>query len=300
MELSGCYAYLVSPVEADGRVRREVLTRLVDHVIERGVEGLSPLGSTGEIAYLTEDQRRAVVEATLEAARGRVPVVPGVEAFSTHAAVRQAQAYAAMGVDGLVVMLSTYFPVSTEEVAGYFAAVAEAVSCPVVLYFNPAFVGGGLSLHLLERLAPVPNIRYIKEASGNTGLLLSVLNRFGDRFRLFSASAHIPLVVLMMGGVGWMGGPVCLVPRASRRLVDWGRAGRWAEAWPLQRKLWEINRVFQRWGLAACVKAGLSLQGFDVGPPIAPQAALGTEALADIRRVLESLADEEDGAEASV
>ncbi len=285
---AGVYAYLVSPMRPNGSVDVDVMGRLVDHLLAEGVEGLSPLGSTGEVAYLGESQRRAVVEATLDSARGRVPVVPGVEAFSTASAIQQARDYERMGVDGLILMLSTYFPLSLRDVAGYFRDVAGAVHCPVGLYFNPRFIGGGLSIELLEALEPVSNIQFLKEASGNTGLLLSVLNRFGPRFEIFSASAHIPLVVLMMGGVGWMGGPVCLVPKASRQLVDWGRQGRWQEAWPLQQRLWELNRVFQRYGLAACVKAGLQQQGFDVGPPIPPQAPLSKEAQEDIAHQLAS------------
>ena len=289
MALEGVYAYLVSPIRPDGRVDEEVLDRLIQHLLRHGVQGLSPLGSTGEVAYLTESQRREVVAATLRSAGGQVPVVPGVEAFSTAAAVAQARSYEAMGVDGLILMLSTYFPVGPDGVASYFREVAGSVSIPVGLYFNPRFVGGGLSLDLLDRLAGVANIQFIKEATGNTGLLLSVLNRFGDRFRLFSASAHIPLLILMMGGVGWMGGPVCLVPDLARRLVDLGRAGRFDEGWPLQRRLWELNRTFQQYGLAACVKVGLTLQGFPVGDPIPPQEALPARALEDIRRALEQV-----------
>jgi 4-hydroxy-tetrahydrodipicolinate synthase len=284
--LEGVYAYLVSPLSGDGRVNRSVMERLVDHLVAHGVQGLSPLGSTGEVAYLTEGQRRAVVEATIEAARGRVPVIPGVEAFSTHAAIAQAQDFRAMGADGLILILNTYFPLTPAAAAEFYRAVAAAVDCPVGLYFNPRFVGGGLSIDLLERLQDVPNIVFIKEASGNTGLLLSVRNRFGDRFRIFSASAHIPLLVLMLGGVGWMGGPVCLLPEESRRLVDLGRSGRFAEAWPLQERLWELNRVFQQYNLAACIKAGLTLQGFEVGPPLPPQPPLPAAAWDEIARVL--------------
>ena len=286
MELQGTFAYLVSPIRPDGSVDTAVHDRLVHHLIASGVEGLTPLGSTGEVAYLTAEQRRAVVAATVKSASGRVPVVPGVEAFSTASAIAQARSYEAMGVDGLVLMLSTYFPVSPAGTASYFRDVARSVAIPVGLYFNPQFVGGGLSLDLLERLQEIPNIQFIKEASGNTGLLLSVQNRFRNRFRLFGASAHIPLVILMMGGVGWMGGPVCLLPELSRRLVDLGRSGRIDEAWPLQRRLWAVNAVFQKHGLAACVKAGLEMQGFAVGRPLAPQEPLSEAAEVEIRDAL--------------
>ena len=101
--------------------------------------------------------------------------------------------------------------------------------------------------------------------------------------RVFSASAHIPAAVMLIGGVGWMAGPANIVPRQSVRLYDLCRAQKWPEAMELQRKLWRINEAFARFNLAACIKAGLQLQGYDVGDPVPPQAAL----TADERKAVE-------------
>lgn len=115
----GIFPYLVSPVDgATGRVRERVLRDLVEHLIAAGVHGLSPLGSTGEIAYLPHDLRREIVRAVLDAAAGRVPVVPGVAAYSTLDALRQAEQLVRLGVDGLIVMLQTQFPVPPAGVTG--------------------------------------------------------------------------------------------------------------------------------------------------------------------------------------
>ena len=92
--------------------------------------------------------------------------------------------------------------------------------------------------------------------------------------KVFSASAHIPAAVMLIGGVGWMAGPACIVPRQSVRLYELCRAGKWSEAMALQRELWRINEAFARFNLAACIKAGLQIQGYDVGDPVPPQAAL--------------------------
>jgi 4-hydroxy-tetrahydrodipicolinate synthase len=287
--LEGVYPYLVSPVDPAGRVKEAVLARLVDHLVERGVHGLAPLGSTGEVAYLDWEQRRRIVQVVLEAARGRVPVVAGVESASTAAAVAQAQAFEAMGADGVVVILTSYFPLGEAQVAEHLRTVAAAVSCPVVLYANPRFTGVDLSLAVLERLAELPNVRYYKDATGDTGKLLTLVNRLGDRLRLFSASAHVPLFVFMLGGVGWMGGPACLIPEQSVRLYELARAGRWDEALALQRRLWALNAAFQRYSLAGCIKAGLEMQGFDVGGTLPPQPPLGPEARAEIAATLRDL-----------
>ncbi len=273
----GVFPYLVSPLDASGRVLTDVLGRLVGDLISAGVHGLTPLGSTGEFAYLDRTQRAAVVAATIEAAAGRVPVVAGVASTSTADAVAQAKEFERLGADGILAILEAYFPLKDAGVESYFRAIAEAVDIPIVLYTNPQFQRSDLSLDVVARLAEHPRIRYIKDASTNTGRLLSIMNRCGDRIGVFSASAHIPAAVMLIGGVGWMAGPACIVPRQSVALYELCRAGKWPDAMELQRKLWRINEAFARFNLAACIKAGLQLQGYPVGDPVAPQAAL-TEA----------------------
>jgi 4-hydroxy-tetrahydrodipicolinate synthase len=225
----------------------------------------------------------------VEATRGRIPVVAGVAAFASHDAIAQARAFVELGADGIVAVLQYMFPVTEAGAEGYFRAIAAAVPCPIVLYSNPGLVGGDLSPALIERLSAVPNIAYVKDASGETGRILSILNRCGERIKVFSASAHIPLLVFELGGVGWMAGPACIMPVECVRLYDLFRAGRQAEALALQRRLWRVNEVFQRHSLAACIKAALTLQGFAVGGPIAPQQPLAPAAIAEIAAALRQL-----------
>ncbi|MGF1639953.1 MAG: dihydrodipicolinate synthase family protein [Rhodospirillales bacterium] len=285
----GVFPYLVSPIDADGRVKEAALARLVEHVIAGGVHGLAPLGSTGEFAYLSWHQKKRVVEVVLDAAAGRVPVIAGVAATTTDSACAQARAFEQMGVAGVIAVLEAYFPIPDDGVVAYFTAVAQAVSCPVVIYTNPNFQRSDLTLASIARLAEVPNIRYIKDASVNTGRLLSIMAAVGDRIQVFAASSHIPAAVMLIGGRGWMAGPACLIPADSVRLYELCRAGRWDEAMALQRQLWRVNEVFAKYSLAACVKGGLELLGFPVGPPLAPQPPLSDAGRAEVGRVLESL-----------
>ena len=228
-DFHGVFPYLVSPTDADGKVRTNVLARLIDDLIAAGVHGVTPLGSTGEFAYLNNEQRAAIVRTSIEAAAGRVPVVAGVAATATADAVAQARLYNKLGADGILAILKSYFPLKDAQVEDYFRAIADAVDVPVVLYTNPQFQRTDLSLDVIARLASHPRIRYIKDASTNTGRLLSIGNRC-EGLKVFSASAHIPACVMLIGGVGWMAGPACIVPRQSVRLYDLCRAGHWAEA----------------------------------------------------------------------
>src|SRR3954470_11503079 len=277
VEFHGVFPYLVSPADPDGHIRTEVLGRLCDELIKSGVHGLTPLGSTGEFAYLNAAQRAAVVQTTIEAARGKVPVIAGVASTSTADAVAQAIAYQELGADGILAILEAYFPLADAQIESYFRAIADAVDIPVVIYTNPQFQRSDLTLEIIARLAEHPRIGYIKDASTNTGRLLSIMNRCGDALRVFSAPPPPPAPVMLIGGLGWMAGPACIIPRQSVALYDFCKAGRWDEAMALQRRLWRINEAFARFNLAACIKAGLIIQGYDVGDPVPPQAALTVE-----------------------
>jgi len=287
-DFHGVFPYLVSPIDGEGRIRTDVLGALVSHLIRSGVHGLTPLGSTGEFAYLTREQRVLVVRTTVEAAGKRVPVIAGVASTATADAVAQATHYQALGADGILAICEAYFPLKDAQVESYFRAIADAVDIPVVLYTNPNFQRSDLSLDVIARLAEHPRIRYIKDASTNTGRLLSIMNR-APAMKVFSASAHIPAAVMLIGGVGWMAGPACIVPRQSVKLYDLARAGKWAEAMALQRELWRVNEAFARFNLAACIKAGLQMQGFAVGDPVPPQAALTADERKQVAQILASL-----------
>jgi 4-hydroxy-tetrahydrodipicolinate synthase len=288
-DFRGVFPYLVSPVDPDGKVRTAVLARLCDDLINNGVHGLTPLGSTGEFAYLNADQRAVVVKTTIEAARRRVPVVAGVASTSTLDAVAQARIYQKLGADGILAILEAYFPLADVQVESYFRSIAEAIDIPVVIYTNPQFQRSDLSLDVIARLADHPRIGYIKDASTNTGRLLSIMNRCGEAIKVFSASAHIPAAVMLIGGVGWMAGPACIVPRQSVELYNLCKRQRWDDAMKLQRKLWRINEAFARYNLAACIKAGLAIQGYDVGDPVPPQVPLTAEQLQAVEAVLAEL-----------
>lgn len=285
----GIYPYIVSPVGVDGKILEKPLRRLVSHLIDCGVHGLTPLGSTGEFYYLTWEQKKKIVEIVLDENRGRVPVVAGVATANTLEACNQAKELESLGVDGILSILNVYFPVKPKEVENYYRTVARSVSCPIVLYNNPKFMKFDLGIDILESLCTEPNIQYYKDATGVTGNLLSIRRRLGDRLKIFSASAHIPVFVMMLGGVGWMAGPACVIPGQSVHLYELCKAGKWDEALEYQGKLWDINRVFQKYNLASCIKACLEMQGFDVGNPILPIEPVNEQGKEELRKILGEL-----------
>ncbi|HEX6634139.1 MAG TPA: dihydrodipicolinate synthase family protein [Usitatibacter sp.] len=288
-QFHGVFPYLVSPIDARGEVKADVLAGLCEDLIAAGVHGLTPLGSTGEFAYLSREQRRRVVEVVVQAAKGRVPVVAGVASTTIADAAAQAREYERLGVDGILAILEAYFPIPDDGVYEYFRAIAESVPLPVVLYTNPNFQRSDLSLPVIEKLSRVPNIGYIKDASSNTGRLLSILERVDGRMQVFAASAHIPACVMLIGGVGWMAGPACVAPRQSVELYELCRRGDWKAAMQRQRPLWRLNQAFAKHNLAACIKGGLALQGYEVGAPLPPQSPLSPQGIEEVRAALRAI-----------
>ena len=286
---AGIFPYLVTPLDDGGRFKEDVLADLVDHLIHKGVHGFTPLGSTGEGAYFDWPTKKRVIEAVVQATDGRVPVIAGVNNLTTVGAVHEAVETEKLGADGILVVLPTYFPVNDQQVVSHFRAVARAVSCPVVLYTNPKFAMWDFTVATLKQLAEEPNIRYLKDASGNIGKLVSIVTALSEHIKIFSASAHVPTFVFMLGGVGWMAGPACLIPEQSVRLYELSQQKKWEEALELQKTLWPLNVAFQRYSLAACVKAGLEMQGFPVGAPLPPQKQLDRDGREAVRKILQNI-----------
>ena len=289
-ELAGIFPYLVTPLDEAGRLKEQVLRDLVNHLIAKGVHGLTPLGSTGEGPYLDWELKKRVIEIVVQETAGRVPVIAGVNNLTTQGAVAEAAHTEALGVDGILAVLPSYFPIADQQaVIEHFKAVARAVACPITLYTNPKFAAWDFSVESLQELCEETNIGYLKDASGNIGKLMSISTTLGDRLKIFSATAHVPVFVFMLGGVGWMAGPACLIPEQSIALFELARQKQWEKALALQKSLWPLNLAFQKYSLAACVKAGLEMQGFPVGPPLAPQKRLKSEEKRVVQQVLEQI-----------
>lgn len=290
-QFHGIFPYLVSPVDqTKGTILEASLRRLVEHLISCGVHGLSPLGSTGEYAYLSQTQRNEIVRITVDQTAGRVPVIAGVAGFSTADACHQAEQYAQLGVDGMVLISQKMYPLSETAQAGYFRTIAEAFpEKSMTIYTNPGLLGDVLPISLFNELSYIPNIEYIKDASSNTGRLLTMINTFGERVKIFSASAHIPLLVLKLGGVGWMAGPACVLPKQCVELYELATKGDFDTALAKQKEMWQINEAFTKYSLASCIKASLNIQGFEVGSPILPQEPLNEAAMSDLRQIIARL-----------
>lgn len=290
MDFKGIIPYLVTPYNNETKsIKHDSLANLSDSLINKGVHGLSPLGSSGEVHYLTPLEKVEVVKTVVETANKRVPIIPGITAYATNDAINQINELEKLGIDGVVIILSTYFPLKKAQVIEMLKTISKNVSCPIVLYNNPKFANVDITPDIVIELAEEPNIQYFKDATGNTGRLLSIINNVGDKIKVFSASAHIPAHVIQLGGVGWMAGPACVFPEKSIELFELSQANKWEEALVLQKELWNVNEAFQKYNLVPCIKSLLNIQGYDVGSPILPVKELSYVEENNLTKMLKAL-----------
>jgi 4-hydroxy-tetrahydrodipicolinate synthase len=284
MSWSGVFPYLPTPLTADERVNGDMMRRLVDRVVDAGVHGVTPLGSTGEFPYLSRRAREEVIALTVEATNGRVPVVAGVGGFSVEDAARQTEVATRLGADGLLCILQAYFPLSNREIVEFFRALAAVTDLPLVVYHHPGLCHVRITPALAESLAEIGTVSYIKDASGTMDIVTASPRLQERGMRVFAATALSPTAAMLFGAVGWMSGPACVFPAESVRMYDLCRSGRWEEAAALERALDSVLGAFRRLGPAASIKALLRADGLDVGDPVAPVDGGGALDLGDALR----------------
>lgn len=284
----GVFPYLPSPLTPDGEVDGQVMTRVVERCVDARVHGLTPLGSSGELPYLTSAQRIQVIDATVSAGDGRVPVVSGVGGFDTASVVRDAKRAQASGSDGVLLVPLAYFPLTDAEILTMIDAVTQAVGVPVVLYNHPHVTHVSLTTSLVSKAHYECGVDYVKDASGAIGNITAWRDATADRLRVFSATAVPPVAAMLVGACGWMSGPASVFPAASARIYELAARGEWQDAVKAQAELEPALDTFRRLGPGRAVKALLRAIGIDAGEPVAPLSGLTDEEIEQLAATLSS------------
>src|SRR5258706_14600700 len=204
MQLRGCGTALVTPFHQDGSIDDAALRNLVAWQVESGIDFLVPCGTTGETPTLNHDEWLRVIDTTIEIVAGRVPIVAGATSNSTHDAVEKAKEVASRpGVDAILTASPYYNKPTQEGQYRHFKAIAEALGGkPIILYNVPGRTGANLEPATLARLAEIPNIVGVKEASGNMTQIAEAINSVPETFLVFSGDDAVTLPVIALGGVG--------------------------------------------------------------------------------------------------
>src|SRR3954468_19352916 len=201
--LRGCGTALVTPFKADGSIDERALRSLVEWQVESKIDFLVPCGTTGETPTLSHDEWLRVIDVTIEVVNGRVPIVAGATSNSTREAVEKAKEVASRkGVDAILSASPYYNKPTQEGQYQHFKAISEAVDKPLVLYNVPGRTAANIEPATLARLAEVPNIVAVKEASGSMTQISEALNAVPDDFIVLSGDDALTLPVISVGGQG--------------------------------------------------------------------------------------------------
>ena len=262
MKLRGCGTALVTPFKRDGSIDEMALRQLVRWQVDAGIDFLLPCGTTGETPTLTHDEWLRVIDVTIEAAAGRVPIMAGATSNNTQEAVSKArEASSRKGVDFILTATPYYNKPTQDGVYQHFKAIAEASEKPLVLYNIAGRTGTNIETPTLRRLAEIPNIIGVKEASGNISQIAEVCATLPEDFLVFSGDDAITLAVIGLGGVGIISVVSNEIPAEMTRLTQAALANKWDVARLLFRKylpLMQANFMESNPGPA---KAVLSMMG---------------------------------------
>ena len=203
MKLRGCGTALVTPFKSDTSVDEQALRALVAWQVESDIDFLVPCGTTGETPTLSHDEWLRVIDVTVEVASGRVPIVAGATSNSTRDAVEKAkEASSRPGVDAILTASPYYNKPTQEGQYRHFKSIAESIDKPIILYNVPGRTGANLEPSTLARLAEVPNIVGVKEASGNISQVADVIHAVPQHFLVLSGDDALTLPVISLGGIG--------------------------------------------------------------------------------------------------
>jgi len=237
MQFRGCGTALVTPFKQDGSIDETALRNLVAWQVESGIDFLVPCGTTGETPTLSHDEWLQVIDITVEVVAGRVPIVAGATSNSTQDAVSKAKEVAARsGVDGILTASPYYNKPTQEGQYRHFRAIAEAVEKPIILYNVPGRTGANIEPGTLARLAEVPNIAGVKEASGNISQMAEVCHAVPETFAVLSGDDAVTLPLIALGGVGIISVASNEIPREMSEMTRAALANDWESARRIHRK----------------------------------------------------------------
>jgi 4-hydroxy-tetrahydrodipicolinate synthase len=285
----GTYTVLITPFTPDGSaVDHAALARLVDYQVREGVRGLIPLGSTGEFLSVSREERAAIVETVIRAAKGRVPVVVGTGAEDTREVVAISKEAEAQGADGVMIIPPFYSVPTLAELVHHYDTVAKAIGIPIMVYNNPATANVDMTPAMLAEISRIPNCRYVKESTLEVTRVRDIVDLCGDRMEVFAGVLGYESAWL--GAIGWVAVCSNVAPRLSSEMFDAAafEANR-DKSRALYRKLTPLLPWVGGPRYVSGTKAAFRLMGMDMGPPRPPRLPLPASDMPALAQVLQGL-----------
>ena len=281
----GVYPAVTTQYNDDLSINFDATQHMIDTIIKDGVDGIIALGTVGENASHTREEKFAVLKAVKEVVAGRVPVLSGVAETTTQFAVVFVQECEKIGLDGLMVLPGMIYRSDEAEAIYHYQQIARNCNLPIMLYNNPVTYGVDVSIEGMKVLAAEKNIVSIKEATADTRRISELFSAFGDRFVIFGGVDDIALESLMLGCTGWISGLTNVFPKESVAIYKLAEQGRYAEALEIWRWFLPLLRLDTVPKLVQCIKLCEQLAGRGSELTRPPRMPLTGEERVNVERI---------------
>lgn len=285
----GIIAYPITPFREEGKVDLAKLEMMLDRLIDDGVHGIAPLGSTGSLPYLSDEEREVVTEKTLRVVSGRVPTLVGVSSLTTERTVHHARFAERAGATAVMIIPISYWKLTDDEIFRHYETVANAISIPIMAYNNPSTGGIDMSSEFIARLLQIPNVTMVKESTGDVQRMYRLRELVGDEVAFYNGSNPLALAAFTAGARGWCTAAPNLIPQLNLALYDSIMAGDVEAARRAFYRQLPLLRFIVRGGLPRTIAAGLELLGVEAGPLRLPLLPLTKEEREQLQATLDKV-----------
>lgn len=288
----GIIAYPITPFDDKEQVDISLFKKLVERLVAAGSHSIAPLGSTGVLPYLTDVEKEAITEATLQQVASRVPTLIGVSNLTTERTIYHAKFAERAGATAVMIIPMSYWKLTDDEIVKHYDTVASKISIPIMAYNNPATGGVDMSPALLKRLLEIPNVTMIKESTGDVQRMHYLKRELGEDVAFYNGSNPLALAAFAAGANGWCTAAPNLIPELNLHLYKAIENNDLASAQKVFLQQLDLLKFIAAKGLPRAIKAGLNILGEDGGHlrrPLQPLTSSETEQLDKILQVTKEL-----------
>ncbi|RXM38873.1 dihydrodipicolinate synthase family protein [Chryseobacterium sp. CH21] len=285
----GIIAYPITPFDINEKVDIPLFKHLVERLITSGSHGIAPLGSTGVMPYLSDEEKEEVTEATLQQVKGRIPTLVGVSNLTTDKTIHHAQFAEKAGADAVMIIPMSYWKLTDDEIVTHYDAVANKISIPIMAYNNPATSGVDMSPALLKRLLEIPNVTMIKESTGDIQRMHYLRRELGEEVAFYNGSNPLALAAFSAGARGWCTAAPNLIPELNISLYNAVEEGDLEKAKMIFYQQFDLLKFIVNKGLPRAVKSGLNILGEDGGNLRSPLKPLHEKETEELKNIIKTL-----------
>ncbi|ROI05900.1 dihydrodipicolinate synthase family protein [Chryseobacterium sp. G0240] len=285
----GIIAYPITPFDENEKVDIPLFRKLTERLVRSGSHGIAPLGSTGVMPYLSDEEKESITETALQQVNRRIPTLVGVSNLTTERTIHHAQFAEKAGADAVMIIPMSYWKLTDDEIFAHYDAVARKISIPIMAYNNPATSGVDMTPVLLKRLLEIPNVTMIKESTGDIQRMHYLKKELGEEVAFYNGSNPLALAAFSAGAKGWCTAAPNLIPKLNIDLYKAVEEGNLEQAKNIFYKQFDLLKFMVNKGLPRAVKAGLTILGEEGGNLRSPLKPLTEKEAGELKSIITRL-----------